>query len=152
MLGLDRPHLNDFSWVYFPTPEDGWFNRISFPSNFSDRVAPEGMSSAMAEITCNVGDEIWSAKDDTLVEHVVERADHLGVLRRSDVRFAQVGRTRHAYVVFDLEHRRNLDHVKTYAAKIGLELLGRFGQFDYINTDQVILRALRLAQTLGAGS
>ncbi len=149
MLGIARPHLNDFSWVYFPTPEDGWFNRISFPSNFSDRVAPEGASSAMAEITCDVGDTVWSASDEALVEHVVERSDRLGVLRRSDVTFARAARTRYAYVVFDRDHRRNLDLVKAHADRVGLHLLGRFGQFDYINTDQVILRALALSRTLG---
>ncbi len=150
MVGLDRAKLNDFSWVYFPTPEDGWFNRISFPSNFSDRTAPEGMSSAMAEITCDAGDALWSSPDAALAEHVVERADHLGVFHRSDVRLARVARTRYAYVVFDRAHRRNLDLVNAYADKIGLRLLGRFGQFDYINTDQVILRALALAKNLEA--
>ncbi len=150
MLGIDRPNLNEYSWVYFPTPEDGWFNRISFPSNFSDRVAPEGTSSAMAEMTCNVGDEVWSASDAALAEHVVERADHLGVVRRAEVRLSRVARTRYAYVVFDRAHRRNLELVNAYAEKIGLKLLGRFGQFDYINTDQVILRALALAKSLGA--
>ena len=150
MVGIDRPSLNDFSWVYFPTPEDGRFNRISFPSNFSDHVAPSGASSAMAEITCDAGDEVWSSPDDALIEHVVERADHLNVFRRSDVAFSRVARTRYAYVVFDRAHRRNLDLVKAHADLIGLHLLGRFGQFDYINTDQVILRALALAKDLEA--
>lgn len=149
MLGIDRPHLNELSWVYFPTPEDGWFNRISFPSNFSDRVAPEGASSAVAEITCDAGDALWSSKDEDLTEHVVSKADALGVLRRSDVSLSRVARTRYAYVVFDRDHRRNLDLVQAYADKVGLRLLGRFGQFDYINTDQVILRAFALAAKMG---
>ena len=150
MLGVDRPHLNDFSWVYFPTPQDGWFNRISFPSNFSDRVAPEGASSAVAEITCEAGDAIWTSSDEALVDHVVTHADRMGIVPRSDVRVARVARTRYAYVVFDLDHRRNLDAVRAYADRVGLELLGRFGQFDYINTDQVILRGLALAERLEA--
>ncbi len=152
MVGIDRPNLNEFSWVYFPTPEDGWFNRISFPSNFSDRVAPPGTSSAMAEITCDAGDAVWSAGDDALAEHVVSHADRLGVFRRSEVRLTRVARTRYAYVVFDRAHRRNLDLVSAYAEKVGLRLLGRFGQFDYINTDQVILRALALAKAMGAAA
>ena len=148
MLGVSRPDPNGFSWVYFPGPADGWFNRISFPSNFSDRAAPAGASSAVAEITCNAGDDVWSAPDSALVEHVVERADALGVLRRDEVVASRVARTRHAYVVFDLEHRRNLDLVTEYAAKLGVTLLGRFGQFDYINTDQCLLRAFALAEAM----
>lgn len=150
MVGIGRSDVNDLSWVYFPTPADGKFNRISFPSNFSDRVAPAGTSSAMAEITCDVGDEVWSSPDADLIEHVVERADHLGVFRRAEVLVSRVARTRYAYVVFDRAHRRNLDLVGAYTRRIGLHLLGRFGQFDYINTDQVILRALGLARELGA--
>ena len=150
MVGLDRPKLNDFSWVYFPTPEDGWFNRISFPSNFSDRVAPDGASSAMAEITCNAGDAIWASSDRALAEHVIDHADRLGIFRSSDVAMTRVARTRYAYVVFDRAHRRNLDLVNAYAERIGLKLLGRFGQFDYINTDQVILRSMALAKVLEA--
>lgn len=145
MLGLSRPHLNDFSWVYFPTPEDGWFNRISFPSNYSDRVSPPGTSSALAEITCERGDRVWSSRDEDLVEHVVGRADRLDVFRREDVVAARVARTPYAYVVFDREHRKNLDRVRAHAETLGIRLLGRFGQFDYINTDQCILRSLALA-------
>lgn len=148
MVGVNRPKLNEFSWVYFPTPEDGWFNRISFPSNFSDRVSPEGTSSAVAEITCDAGDAVWSSKDEALVEHVASKADALGVFRRGDVCFSRVARTRYAYVVFDRDHRRNLDLVQAYMDRIGLRLLGRFGQFDYINTDQVILRAFALAERM----
>lgn len=152
LLGIGRPTINDFSWVYFPTPEDGKFNRISFPSNFSDRASPEGTSSAVAEITCDVGDELWSSPDDGLIEHVVERADHLGIFRRSEVIASRVARTRYAYVVFDRDHRRNLDLVNAFANKAGIRLLGRFGQFDYINTDQCILRAFALADAMGASS
>ena len=63
---------------------------------------------------------------------------------------SKVSRTRHAYVVFDRDHRKNLDLVKAYADRIGIRLLGRFGQFDYINTDQCLLRAAALAEELGA--
>ena len=150
LLGIRKDRLNDYSWVYFPTPEDGWFNRISYPSNFSDRVAPEGTSSALAEITCVEGDAVWSSSDVTLVEHVVERADRHGLFAREDVIASRVVRTKYAYVVFDRHHRENLDTVKAYLDRRGIRLLGRFGQFDYINTDQCILRGLALAEELGA--
>lgn len=150
MVGIDRAQVNDFHWVYFPTPSDGKFNRISYPSNFSDRVAPEGMSSAMAEMTCDFEDETWRSPDEALIEHVVERCDSLGIFRREEVVASRVARTRHAYVVFDLGHRKNLDLVMAYLAKVGIRPLGRFGQFDYINTDQCILRGIALAEDLGA--
>lgn len=149
MLGIRRPNLNDLSWLYFPRPEEGLFNRVSFPSNFSDRSAPPGMSSAMAEITCDFRDDVWSRPDEALIEHVVDKLVGFGMLRREDVVASRVGRTRYAYVVFDQEHRKNLDAVHAWAREVGIEPLGRFGQFDYINTDQCILRGLDLAKRLG---
>ena len=65
---------------------------------------------------------------------------------------AKVARTRYAYVVYDRDHARNLALVNAYAEKAGLRLLGRFGQFDYINTDQCILRGIALASKLGGAS
>ena len=70
-------------------------------------------------------------------------------VRREDVIASRVARTRHAYVVFDRRHRTNLDLVKAYAERIGIRLLGRFGQFEDINTDQCLLRAAALAEELG---
>lgn len=152
MLGIDRDGLNDFHWVYFPTPADGRFNRISYPSNFSDRAAPEGASSAMAEITCDFGDETWTSPDEALTEHVVGRCDAMGIFRQEEVVASRVARTRHAYVVFDLGHRKNLDLVTSYLDRTGIRMLGRFGQFEYINTDQCILRAMTLARDLEANA
>ena len=31
-----------YSWLYVPQAELGMFNRVSFPSNYSTEVAPEG--------------------------------------------------------------------------------------------------------------
>ncbi len=84
------------------------------------------------------------------MDHVLERADALGVFRRDDVATARVARTRYAYVVFDRDHPRNIGLMQAFSAKAGIHMLGRFGQFEYINTDQCILRGLALAEELGA--
>jgi len=150
MLGVDLEGLNDLHWLYFPRPEEGLFNRASFPANYSDQVCPPGTSSVLVETTCTFGDEVWSMTAEAMVEHVTAKLDEAGLLKRREVTFTATCRTRHAYVVFDLHHRRNLDLVNAYTAAQGIESVGRFGQFDYINTDQCILRALALAEKLTA--
>jgi protoporphyrinogen oxidase len=150
MLGVDREDLNDLHWLYFPRPEDGLFNRASFPANYSDRVCPPGASSVLAEITCTVGDEVWQMPPEAVVEHVTAKLDEAGLIDRREVFFSRTCRTPHAYVIFDRGHRRNLDLVNAFTARLGIESVGRFGQFDYINTDQCILRALELAVRFGA--
>jgi len=49
-IGVDRPKLNDFSWLYIPD-KDVLTHRVSFPSNYSPYVAPKGKSSMLVEIT-----------------------------------------------------------------------------------------------------
>jgi len=69
-LGMSVPKTKDYSWAYFPEKES-LFHRVSFPSNYSPDVAPEGRSSVLAEITCHVGDEIWEITNDDLIADVV---------------------------------------------------------------------------------
>jgi len=57
MIGLDKPKINDFTWLYIPD-KDVLTHRVSFPSNYSPFVSPEGKSSVLAEITCNTKDEV----------------------------------------------------------------------------------------------
>ncbi len=40
-LGIDRKHISDFHWVYYPE-DDYIFHRISFPMNLAKSNAPEG--------------------------------------------------------------------------------------------------------------
>ena len=42
LVALDRPEESDRSWIYFPHPENGPFNRVTHISNYSPRNAPEG--------------------------------------------------------------------------------------------------------------
>ena len=54
----------------------------------------------------------------------------------------------YGYPVYDLEYRRNVTAMREAVAATGLHLLGRFAQFDYINSDVCIERALALASEL----
>lgn len=149
MLGIDRHPLNDLHWLYFPRKEDGLFNRASFPANYSETTCPPGASSVLVETTCAFGDETWSMTEAEMIEHVVAKMSGQGFFERREVFFSRACRTRYAYVVFDRGHRQNLDRVLAFLEAKGIESIGRFGQFDYINTDQCILRALALAEKLG---
>ncbi len=149
MLGLDRAELNDLSWLYFPRWEDGLFNRVSFPSNYSDRNAPEGTSSVLAEITCHRGDDVWSMPNVALVEHVVDKLHEHGLLRRQDVIYTKVARVPRAYVVFSLDFERNARIVKDYVEGLGIRLCGRQGELRYINTDMCLRSAFDLARSMG---
>ena len=150
MIGLDIPKLNDLSWLYIPD-KDVLPHRVSFPSNFSPHVAPKGKSAVLAEITCNFLDEIWGMKDEEILEVVIEQLHRLGILDREAVCYQCVKHLKYAYVICDMGHRRNLEMVKKYFREIGIDLIGRFSEFEYLNMDACVRRAIDFVRGLDGG-
>ena len=60
-------------------------------------------------------------------------------------------RFQYGYPVYDLDYRKNVTILRDSIAASGLRLLGRFAQFDYINSDVCVERALALAAELRNG-
>jgi protoporphyrinogen oxidase len=130
--------LPPVSWMYIPDKKLGMTNRISFPSNFSRNAAPEGCSSILAEITYQPGDEVASLPDATLIEEVTRMLEEMGICTRDRIIFSAVNRQPFAYVVYDLAYQKNIAAVRDYCTRIGIPLVGRFAQFEYLNMDGVI--------------
>jgi len=147
LIGLDEDPGHPYTAVYIPDPEIP-FHRMSFPKAFSERTVPEGKSSIMAEITANEGDEIWSATDDEVIERVTADIEKIGFGDRGKMSYRRVVRFRYGYPVYDLEYRANVTAMREAVAATGLHLLGRFAQFDYINSDVCVERALAMAAEL----
>jgi len=129
----------DISWMYVPEDTWGRFNRLSFPSNFSTNVAPDGTSAVLAEITYNEGDDVSKMSDDELISHTVDGLVRMGIVPSADdVVHAVVDRFEYAYVVYDLDYLENISRVKEFFEGYGVDLVGRFSQFEYLNMDGCI--------------
>ncbi len=139
-IGIDRPKLNDFSWLYIPDREI-LTHRISFPSNYSPYVAPEGKSSLLAEITYREGDEISRMSDKEISERVLDDLDKLGIIDKRDIICITVNRIRYAYVIYDLNYKENLRIIHKFLKDMGIDLVGRFARWDYLNMDAVVKQA-----------
>jgi len=136
-IGIEGAVL-DFSWVYVPDPAVGKANRISFPSHYSNKVAPPGCSAILAEITHQPGDEVALMTDDELIHEVMDMLGKMQILTYDKVVFSSVERQPFAYVVYDLEYQKNIALVKEYCTGAGIPLVGRFAQFEYLNMDGCI--------------
>jgi len=135
-----------YSWVYVPQEEIGLFNRISFPSGYSDGNAPEGSTSVLAEITYREGDEAAQMTDEALIKHTVEGLVKMGVIvTAEEVVYAAVERQKYAYVIYDLSYLENIRVVMEFCDGIGIDLLGRFAEFEYLNMDGCIRHVLDYA-------
>lgn len=140
-MGL-KGDVPDFSWLYMPGKEQGLFNRVSFPSNYSTNVTPEGCSSILAEITYNEGDEVSMMSDDQIIAHTVEHLEEMGLLEKKDLVYTRCDRFRYAYVVYDLDYLKNIAIVRDYFGTTGIDLVGRFSEFEYLNMDGCIRHVL----------
>ncbi len=136
-IGIDKPKINDFSWLYIPD-KDVLTHRVSFPSNYSPYVAPDGKSSVLAEITYREGDEISKMKDRDIVEKTVEDLDRLGIIRKEEVTLTTIHRFKYAYVIYNLNYKKNLKVIFEYFNEIGIDLAGRFAKWEYLNMDGVV--------------
>lgn len=136
--------LPDISWMYVPEDTWGMFNRLSFPSNFSHHVAPEGCAAVLAEITYNEGDDVAALSDDELAAHTVDGLVRMGIIPDAgDVVHTAVDHFRFAYVVYDLAYQKNIRIVREYLEGVaGIDLVGRFSEFEYLNMDGCIRSVL----------
>ena len=128
----------DISWLYVPDPGIGLLNRVSFPSNYSSWVAPEGCGSVLAEITYNEGDPLTRMDDTEIIRHVIQSLETMQLVKNEDVIYTGIARHRFAYVVYDLDYLANIHIVREYCREIGIDLVGRFAQFEYLNMDGCI--------------
>ncbi len=145
-IGL-RTSVPDLSWVYVPEERVGLFNRISFPSNYSTAVAPEGHGSILAEITYNEGDAISRMTDTEAIDHTVSSLCEAGIIRDAgDVVYTGVERQKFAYVVYDLDYQKNITLVREYCRARNIALVGRFSEFEYLNMDGCIRSAITFAR------
>jgi protoporphyrinogen oxidase len=151
LIGCRTDPGHNYTALYVPDMEL-LFHRLSFPKAFSEKCVPPGGSSIMAEITANEGDGIWEMSDEALLERVVNEVESIGFVDRESIVYQRVARFKYGYPVYDLEYRRNVTAMREVVAATGLRILGRFAQFDYINSDVCVERALALANELHPGA
>lgn len=147
-IGIDRKRISDKHWLYFPEKKYV-FNRISFPGNFSSNTVPKGKSSVLTEVTFRSADNRPPKPNEYYVEKVVDGLKDAGILRTGEEPEAvDVAVLEYAYVVYDLQHAKNVGLVRQYLESIGIFTAGRFGEWEYLNMDGAILSGKKTAEQL----
>ncbi len=147
LLGAKERKPLPYTAVYLPQPEI-IFHRVSFPKQFNENNVPAGHLGFMAEITSNEGDGIWELSDDAVLEKVVQGLEQIDFVEREDIDYRKVVRFKYGYPVYDLDYFENAKRLRSIVEAEGIRLLGRFAQFEYINSDVCVERALALAKAL----
>ncbi len=141
MIGvkLDEP-LPPLSWIYLPFPDQGPTNRVTYFSNYSPHNAPKGHGSFLAEVT-HRGDV---KADATFRANVLAGLERAGLLRRDQVVLFETCDNRFAYIDQNLEFGSRIGRVRSWFDSSGYITFGRFGRYEYHNSDQCVARAMEV--------
>jgi len=141
MIGvkLDEP-LPPLSWIYLPFADQGPTNRITYFSNYSPHNAPAGHGSFLAEVT-HRGE---LRPDAAWLRGVVQALGRAGILRPEQVVLTEWCNNEYAYIDQDLEFQARIGRVRQWFDHSGYLTFGRFGRYEYHNSDQCVRRAMQV--------
>jgi protoporphyrinogen oxidase len=144
-IGIDRPHISDQHWIYFPE-EQYVFSRVGFPMNFSASVAPEGTSSTYIEITHQPHEKL---NVDELFDRSIRDLRKCGILHDGDrILTRHVLDIRFAYVVFDQHRQAHVQGLIDYLESRDIFTAGRYGRWDYYSMEDSILSGKAAAEKI----
>jgi UDP-galactopyranose mutase len=134
-IGVKRPGIIDKHWLYFP--EDKFiFNRVSFPMNFSGYTTPGDRSSILVEVTHREN----SIDPEGVRDRVIEDLTKTNIItERDEMEVCETSTFKYAYVIYDLDHKKNVGIIHDYLKRSNIIPIGRFGEWEYFNMDKAIL-------------
>jgi protoporphyrinogen oxidase len=147
---LKRPDFSENTWLYVASG-DLAMSRIQEPKRRSRWMAPEGHTSLMLEVPCDVGDRTWEASDCDLEARMLFELQALG-FRVDDVLSSFVVRVAHGYPVYHLDYERDRQALLAEVARFeNVRTAGRQGLFRYVFMDAAMQMGIRAATQMVTG-
>ena len=131
-VAVNNESLMDKSAIYIPDP-DVLPHRVCYMGYFSPNMVRPGTSSLVAETTVRSGDATDRLSDEDFLDVVIgdlDRVGHPAPARRHPARDAAL-----RVCIPGLRpcrHSRNTRIIRAHFAERGIDLLGRFAEFEYI--------------------
>ena len=146
MVQLKKDKVGDHLGIYVPDKGTIFhrFTRLNFLGD--NYKLPNDQSTLMVDVTFRPGSHLASLPQTQIVEQVVQGLVAHKLIEAEDIIDTSIRYAPYAYVIYDLDHRRNADFVLNHLRGRGIPSAGRFAQFEYLNTDGVVEQTLKLAQ------
>ena len=136
-IGLKVPQAGDHLWFYIYDQEI-LPARAHAPYRKSPDNAPAGCSSLQFEIYFSRHKPL-PLTSEALLEHVTGSAEKMGLFKVSDLAVTDCRILPYANVVFEKGMQAKRKLVRDYLEQKGILSVGRFGEWDYLWTDQCYL-------------
>ena len=145
-LGIDQPEIKKDIWFYI-YDEDIFPARAYSPSIKSPDNVPEGKSSLQFETYFSpVSPKKLSG--DALIEHVVKKGAEMNLWNARNILVSDYREVKYANIIFDFERKKHLHIIHDYLQKKGIYYIGRFGEWDYLWSDQSLLSGRKAALSI----
>lgn len=138
---------NEFHWIYFDQ-KDTCFHRIHYPYKLSPGMSPNGIFSLQAEVSFSKHREILSDPDNLLERTWKELKKHGFVVGNAAPIVATARSLEYAYPIMDHARQEAVNFIRNYLTTKNYFSCGRFGEWDYIWTDKVLLSGKKAAEDL----
>lgn len=142
-IGFNKKHIAKYLCFYI-YDEDIKAARVYSPSLKSSENAPGGCSSLQFEIYHNPSDKI---DPEEIVSNVKLSLLKMKVCKEEDILFMDYRIVDYGNVIFLNNMERDRYYVKEYLTNKGVQLIGRFGQWDYLWSDQSYLSGIIAAKS-----
>jgi len=149
IINVKKDNLGNNFAIMVPD-KDIIFHRVSKLNFLGDNYCKkDGSSTLMVEVTYRKDSIVDKMTDEDATAKILDGLESLKFIdEREDVNFTESRRFEYAYVIYDLNHRKNINLVRSYFAKQGIRLCGRFGEFEYLNMDAVIKHSRDLGENI----
>ncbi|MCE7911183.1 MAG: amine oxidase [Candidatus Brocadia sp.] len=143
---VDRPDISDNTWMYV-VEKKYVMTRIQEPRRRSPFNAPDGKTSLMLEMPCDVNDDLWNYGDEELLARCLTDLCELGINVRDDVTGYFTSRVTHGYPVYSLDYRSHQGRLLNFLDQFdNLITCGRQGAFRYIFMDTAMEMGIAAAR------
>lgn len=150
-LSIEGPRPDDgVHWRYYPD-ESVAFTRLVYTCEFDPRLAPASGWGLLAEVTERGEDPPETAS--VLIDRVRHDLSRIsGIPGHCHIRDAHVMDIDPAYVVFTPETASIVSAATNFLRTAGIDVVGRYGRWEYSSMAQVMSDALRWADALSASA
>ncbi|EDO6928473.1 UDP-galactopyranose mutase [Campylobacter coli] len=151
-LGFDK-EIPKQLW-YYVYDEDIFFARFYSPSIKSSYNAPKNCSSIQAEIYFSDFKSLEKMSDncsnlaDFFIKHVKEKLLQMKICNEEDIICEDFRIIPYANIIFNHDMEKHRDKLLNYVKDCGILTCGRFGEWDYLWSDQSFLSGKNIAERL----
>ena len=140
-IALTTKNIPPYLWWYI-YDEDNLSARVHSPSLKSPNNVPDGCSSLQMEVYCKQNEYT----EQQLLDRTVGKLVEIGVIKEEDILFTHLGYEHYANVIFTEPIYRCRKIVRDWLSSEGIETIGRFGEWDYLWSDQALVSGLNISK------